>query len=186
MELLETTFNTTSTYYTMQVRTRWEEKYISRFKAQYPDITLPLHFPKRILSLRKAGKNKNTAMPIFPGYLFLEIPEDERISDYFQAFRKTDGFFRFLKANNDIVPLQKRDLEIVLHFVKKVKNIAGISKVCFDENSKIVVLSGPLSGLEGKIVVVDTRKKRAKIKLDLYDNSFCIDLAFEVIEKVNR
>jgi len=36
-------------------------------------------------------------MPIFPGYLFLEIPEDEKISDYFQAFRKTEGFSVSLK-----------------------------------------------------------------------------------------
>jgi transcriptional antiterminator NusG len=39
-------------------------------------------------------------------------------------------------------------------------------------------------GLEGKIVKVDKRKGRAKIKLDLYNDSFAIDLAFEVIGAV--
>jgi transcriptional antiterminator NusG len=53
--------------------------------------------------------------------------------------------------------------------------------VYFDRNSRIVVLEGPLMGLEGKIIKVDKRKGRAKIKLDLYDNSFSCDLAFEVI-----
>jgi transcriptional antiterminator NusG len=60
--------------------------------------------------------------------------------------------------------------------------LAGKSKVVFDENSRIVVIEGPLSGLEGKIIKVDKRKGRAKIKLDLYDDSFSIDLAFEVLE----
>ncbi|MDR2619211.1 MAG: antitermination protein NusG, partial [Treponema sp.] len=32
------------------------------------------------------------------------------------------------------------------------------------------------------IIKVDKRKGRAKIKLDLYDDSFTIDLAFEVLE----
>jgi transcriptional antiterminator NusG len=78
--------------------------------------------------------------------------------------------------------LEDRDLEIVLHFIKRVGPVAGKSKVYFDENARIVVTDGPLMGLEGKIIKVDKRKERAKIKLDLYDDSFCIDLAFEIIE----
>jgi transcriptional antiterminator NusG len=46
-----------------------------------------------------------------------------------------------------------------------------------------VVISGPLSGLEGRIIKADKRKGRAKVKLDLYGDSFCIDLAFEVLVK---
>ena len=60
--------------------------------------------------------------------------------------------------------------------------VAGKSRVYFNENSRIVVVDGPLLGLEGKIIKVDKRKGRAKIKLDLYDDSFSIDLAFETIE----
>jgi transcriptional antiterminator NusG len=53
--------------------------------------------------------------------------------------------------------------------------------VYFNENSRIVVVEGPLVGLEGRIIKVDKRKGRAKISLDLYNDSFAIDLAFEVI-----
>jgi transcriptional antiterminator NusG len=42
-------------------------------------------------------------------------------------------------------------------------------------------VEGPLMGLEGRIIKVDRRKGRAKINLDLYNDSFTIDLAFEVI-----
>jgi transcriptional antiterminator NusG len=59
--------------------------------------------------------------------------------------------------------------------------MAGKSKVYFDANSRIVVTEGPLMGLEGKIIKVDKRKGRAKIKLDLYNDSFSIDLAFELL-----
>jgi transcriptional antiterminator NusG len=38
-------------------------------------------------------------------------------------------------------------------------------------------------GLEGYIVKVDRRKKRARVKLSLYQNSFAIDFAFEEISK---
>ena len=169
-------------YYALLVKTRGEEKFMRQVRQQCSGFDYCLHFPQRALDIRKGRKIKPSRFAIFPGYVFLELAEDEDVGRYFWVFRKIDGFFRFLKSNRDISPLQGRDLELVLHFVK-IGPLAGKSKVYFDENARIVVMSGPLSGLEGKIIKVDKRKKRAKIKLDLYDDSFSIDLAFEVIEK---
>ena len=56
------------------------------------------------------------------------------------------------------------------------------SKVYFDENKRIRVTEGALKGLEGHIVKVDKRKRRAKVKLALYDDSFLIDFGFELME----
>jgi transcriptional antiterminator NusG len=173
-------------YYALQVKTRGEEKFIRLFQSQNPEITLPLHFPQRCLDIRRGGKKKPVRFPVFPGYVFLELGEDDNILQYQWAFRRTSGFYRFLRSNQDIAPLQNRDLELVLHFIKNVGPLAGKSKVYYDENSRIVVISGPLSGLEGRNVKADKRKGRAKIKLDLYGDSFCIDLAFEVLVKARE
>jgi len=170
-------------YYAIQVKTRGEEKFIRLFRAQNPDITLPLYFPQRALDIRRGGKIVPSKLAIFPGYVFFEAQEHENILRYQWAFRRTEGFYRFLRSNQNISPLQNRDLELVLHFIKEVGPLAGKSKVYFDDNARIVVISGPLSGLEGRIVKADKRKGRAKIKLDLYDDSFFIDLAFEVLVK---
>ena len=167
----------------MQVKTRGEEKFMRLFKGQNPDIKLPMYFPQRALDLRRGGRIIPSKHAVFPGYVFLELSEDDNILNYHWAFRRTEGFYRFLRSNQDIAPLQHRDLELVLHFIKEVGPLAGKSKVYFDENSRIVVIAGPLSGLEGRIVKADKRKGRAKIKLDLYGDSFCIDLAFEVLVK---
>ena len=170
-------------YFALQVKTGGEEKFIQLFKGQNPDISLPLYFPQRSLDLRRGGRIIPSKLAIFPGYVFLELDENENIYEYQWAFRRTKGFYRFLKSNQDIVPLQNRDLELVLHFIRNVGPLAGKSSVYFDENSRIVVISGPLSGLEGRIIKADKRKGRAKVKLDLYGDSFTIDLAFEVLVK---
>jgi transcriptional antiterminator NusG len=170
-------------YYALQVKSRGEEKFIRLFKAQNPDIPLPIYFPQRYLDIRKRGKTFGSKFPVFPGYVFLESCDKDSILEYQWAFRRTEGFYRFLRSNQDIAPLKNRDLELVLHFIKNVGPLAGKSKVYFNENSRIVVISGPLYGLEGRIVKADKRKGRAKIKLDLYGDSFCIDLAFEVLSK---
>jgi transcriptional antiterminator NusG len=169
-------------YYAIQVKTRGEEKYITLVKALHPELArVELYFPQRRVDIRRRGAVIHTSSGIFPGYVFIEIDDDDDILAYQWAFRRTDGFFRFLKSNQNIAVLADKDLEVVLHFIKKVGPMAGFSKVYFDENSRIVVTEGPLMGLEGKIIKVDKRKGRAKIKLDLYDDSFSIDLAFETI-----
>jgi transcriptional antiterminator NusG len=170
-------------YYAFQVRARGEEKFIKFFKALHPEVPFLLYFPQRRLDIRRRGKIHQSLAAVFPGYVFVEIDNQkgEDILVHHWAFRRTEGFFRFLKSNQNITPLAGRDLDLVLHFIKKAGPVAGVSRVYFNENARIVVVEGPLMGLEGKIIKVDKRKGRAKIKLDIYDDSFSIDLAFEVI-----
>lgn len=173
-------------YYALQIKTRSEEKYIKLLKALHPDIPYPIYFPQRRIDIRRKGQITPSIAPVFPGYIFVELETEDDILRHHWDFRRTDGFFRFLRSNQNIIPLADRDLELVLHFIKQAGPIAGKSKVYFDENSRIVVTEGPMMGLEGKIIKVDKRKGRAKIKLDLYDDSFSIDLAFEVINPLER
>ena len=170
-------------YFAIQVKTRSEQKYIQLFKSLYPEITLTLHFPQRQLNIKKGGQIKPANLAVFPGYIFIEAESDSEIKACQWEFRRTEGFYRFLKSNRDITPLSNRDLELVLHFINNPGS-AGVSRVYFNEKSRVIVVDGPLSGLEGRIVKVDKRKGRAKIKLDLFDDSFTIDLAFEVIRSV--
>ena len=169
-------------YYALQVRTRGEEKYIRLVRALHPELYFPLYFPQRQLDIRRQGKSAGSRAAIFPGYIFVEVDDDTELLRHQWAFRRTEGFFRFLRSNQNIRPLGGKDLELVLHFIKRVGPVAGRSRVYFNEQSRIVVVDGPLAGLEGKIIKVDKRKGRAKIKLDLYDDSFSIDLAFEIME----
>ncbi|MDR1099451.1 MAG: antiterminator LoaP [Treponema sp.] len=173
-------------YYALQVKTRSEDKYIKLLKALHPDIPFPLFFPQRQIDIRRKGRVSGSIAPVFPGYIFVETRDEDDILHYQWSFRRTDGFFRFLRSNQNITPLVNQDLELALHFIKKVGPLAGKSKVYFNENSRIVVTEGPLMGLEGQIIKVDKRKGRAKIKLDLYDDSFSIDLAFEIINPLEH
>jgi transcriptional antiterminator NusG len=168
-------------YYALQVKTRSEEKYIKLLKAMHPEVPFPVYFPKRRIDIRRQGLVSQSVTAVFPGYIFVEVDEEEDIHRHQWAFRRIDGFFRFLKSNQNITPMSGRDLEVALHFIKNVGPVAGRSRVYFDDNSRIVVVDGPLMGLEGRIIKVDKRKRRAKIKLDLYNDSFSIDLGFEVI-----
>ena len=172
-------------YFAIQVKTRDELQFMQLFKALNPDLPIALHFPQRRVYIRRKGILRQETAPVFPGYIFAQSSVEQIIANQW-AFRRTKGFCRFLKSNQDICPISGKDLELILHFLKYSGAIAGISRVFFNDNSRIVVAEGPLMGLEGCIIKVDKRKRRAKVKLSLYDNSFAIDLAFEVMESLDR
>jgi transcriptional antiterminator NusG len=90
---------------------------------------------------------------------------------------------RFLRESSSPTPLSPRDVLLLRHFIS-FGDYADTSKVIFDEDDRIVVLEGPLKGLEGRIVKVNRRKGRAKVLLDMYGEQFPIDLGFEVVERV--
>ncbi len=168
-------------YYTLQVKTRSEEQYIKRVTLCEPAFRgglLSLHFPRRRMNVRRKGKNLTELAPVFPGYIFLRaegVPKE-----LFWTLRSTEGFFRFLPQNSDPAPLEGTDLAIVKHFMS-FGPVAEKSRVSFDSDDHIQILDGPLKGLEGRIVKVDKRKGRAKVKLDMYNEPFLIDLSFEII-----
>lgn len=174
-------------YFVVQVRTGEEEKFLKLAEERlgdhgYIDV-VKLLFPRRKLIIRKKGKKRESLAPIFAGYLFLET--ETLPAELHWTIRRTKGFVRYLENNQNVKPLAGRDRELLLHFLQ-FGEIVERSSVTFDENKRIHVVSGPLKGLEGLIVRVDKRKGRAKIRLDLYKDSFLVDLGFDIIEPTGK
>lgn len=169
-------------YFAVQIHTTKENLYIDSIlkKLLHRPEKQRFIFPKRRIQIRKKGKNSFVLEPLFPGYIFVEIENDSLDNELYNIMRKTPHFFRFLPNNQEIHSLEGRDLTILSHFMN-FGEVADVSQVYFDENDRIVVTSGPLQGLEGQIIRVDRRKKRAKVQLDFSQHSFTMDLGFEVI-----
>ena len=165
-------------FYVISVRAGKEEALLTIARRREELAPVQFHWPRRKLTIRRKGKRIETLAPLFSGYLFLET--DSITEPIYRTTKRLPGFYRFLESNDRIRPLSGEDLELVGHFIK-LGEIIGKSQVVFDENSRIHVKNGPLSGLEGKIVKVDRRKQRAKVRLDLYKESFLVDFGFELI-----
>jgi transcriptional antiterminator NusG len=166
-------------YFVIQVKTRSEDKFIERACSFIENESGKLIWPRRNLRIRRKGEWIDSLAPIFPGYLFLDI--NEVTTNLYLEIRKIPGFFRFLQSNQNIIPLSGRDMELLTHFIS-FGEVVDKSVASFDENNRIKVMSGPLKGLEGLIVKVDRRKGRAKIRLDIFKDSFLIDFGFEAID----
>lgn len=165
-------------FYVISIEPRREERFLKLAEQSLPMERLRLHWPRRKLTIRRRGKRVESLAAVFPGYVFLET--DSFDAEIFRTTKKLPGFYRFLESNVRIRPLGGDDLMLVAHFVR-FGDVIGKSTVTFDENARIQVTDGPLVGLEGRIVKVDRRKQRAKVRLDLYKESFLVDFGFEIL-----
>jgi transcription termination/antitermination protein NusG len=168
-------------HYAIHVLTGNEDDYIKKLMPLLDGKRV--FAPKRMLAIRHHGSTKKRLTAIFPGYVFLECEDLIADLDTYWAARRTAGFIRFLRDNISPQPLSEQDRDLLLHFMS-FGEYADTSKVSFDENDKIVILEGPLKGLEGKIVKVDRRRGRAKVALTLYETGYLIDFGFESVERI--
>lgn len=170
-------------YFVIQVVTGKEELFIKSLRNSHPDIYKNLFWLRKELTIRKRGILCKKISSIFPGYVFYET--DFPAYDDISVLRTMPGFCRFLPNNKDIKPLPEAERRLVFKLMSGGE-IAGESKVVFDLNDRIKVIEGPMKDLEGEIIKVDKRKKRAKIKLNLYENSFTIDFGFKILELIKE
>jgi len=170
-------------YYIFQVATGREASFIENLGKNEPDLVEKYNFIflTRELNIRKKGIWLKEVQPVFPSYIIMQSTQafDPKLV---QRFKALPDFYHFLRDNTDIVPLGGTDLSIIEHFLGLGPKI-GPSLVRFDENDRIVVIEGPLKGIEGSIIKVDRRKQRAKICVDFAGSAHTMDLSFEDIEK---
>lgn len=164
--------------YVIQVKTGKEDTYIRLWERKKGHLPLRIFWLRKELMIRKNGHTHKGLKSIFPGYLFLEAEDID--PDTFQEFRHIHFFSRFLKADKTIYPLPPEEAKKIYELAKYGR-VIGQSKVIYNEQDRIVVIDGPMKGLEGQIVKVDRRKKRAKVRLSLYNNAYLIDFGFELL-----
>jgi transcriptional antiterminator NusG len=170
---------TAERFYVIALRTGIEAKYIAGTRHLLESEKGRLVWPRRHLSIRRAGRTIDSIASLYPGYLFWRTRELS--DDCIMTLRKGPGFMKFLKNNREIVPLDDRDASL-LGDLLEYGEIMRKSTVRFDENRRIRVVDGPLRHLEGNIVKVDRRKGRAKVALSLQGRTILVDVGFEVLE----
>ncbi len=168
-------------YYIMQVATGREAIFIQNVHKLNPELAARHNFIylTRELTIRRKGELLKEQQPMFSSYIIVQTV-NEIDAKTLQDLKKIPDFYHFLNNNNNIVPLNDKDLTIIKHFLGLGPKI-GPSLVRFDENDRIVVIEGPLKGIEGNIIKVDRRKQRAKIRLDFNGSAHTLDLSFEDI-----
>nr|WP_154958140.1 antiterminator LoaP [Paenibacillus xylanexedens] len=175
-------------WYAIHVETGKEELVKSKIqkKLNYECSCL---FPKRELMEKKNGVTKNVLKPMFPGYLLLRT--DMNFETYYQL-KDLTGVLRLLnnnKARHNPIhdqessyfqAISEDEIEVLNNLLDN-NGVINFSTLIIN-NSEITVKSGPLKNLEDKIIKINKRKKRAKVKIQIHESVKVIEVGVLILE----
>lgn len=138
--------------------------------------------PEEKVIEEKNGVKKEKIKKLFPGYILVEmIMTDEA----WFVVRNTPGVTGFIGSSGKGAkpfPLQPYEVD-------KILNDMGMSRLEVNtdlkEGTLVKVISGPFSGMEGKVDSVDKDNNKLIVLLDLFGQETSVEVEFSQIEKVN-
>ncbi|GAV14216.1 antiterminator LoaP [Paenibacillus sp. chi10] len=145
--------------------------------------------PKRQVPEKKNGSFYSRIKPMFPGYVFIRTKLDTSL---YYKIKAMPNVVRLLNYTN------KKDLQIssdhayTFQFIPN-SEMERVLRILNDNETleftkvlvrrkKTIVLSGPLKGMDSKIIKIDKRKNRAKLEIDILGGTKTIDIGIELIK----
>lgn len=161
-----------SAWYALYTRPRHEKAVYRSLTARGVEAFLPLH---EVLSQWKDRRNW-VAMPLFPGYLFVNLPKQD-----LWLVRATPGVVHLLSDGQGPVPVPADQVLAVRELVERPVTVGRWPYV--REGDRVVVKAGPLIGLEGFFV---RRKNQSRLvmSVDLLGRSVAAEVDAECVELV--
>ena len=165
-------------FYCVMVKTGEEETFKKAAEEELSESFPECKFYSFQRKLR-TNQGKVFDAPLFPGYAFFCI--DLLNQKFIEEIKKVRGFYRILYDNNNPVKLYGKALEEMQLFIRNGEHW-GISRLQFLPGKTIRAISGPLVGLEGKIIAVNKKKKRVTVQSTLLEDGKRFDLLYEDAE----
>jgi transcriptional antiterminator NusG len=137
------------------------------------DIKVPMETEIRT----RSGKRQSFKRKVFPGYVLIQMVLDE---ETWHLVRSTTGVTGFVSSGNKPVPLQEKEVHAIL---QTEEGTAQRPKVQWSKNDGVRVVSGPFSGLAGKIEDVNIDKEKLRVLISIFGRETPVELDFTQVEK---
>ncbi len=166
-------------WYVVQVHSGTEERILLQCEKKISDAGMERCFIPYYEEKRKIKGNWSVQKKIlFPGYLFV-ISDD--LTSLYQELKGVIGLTKLLGTGDEIVPLKQEEIEFLQRFGGE-EQVVEMSEGII-ENDKVIILSGPLKGLEGYIRKIDRHKRKAYLEMPMFGQIQNIEVGLEVVAK---
>lgn len=157
-------------WYAVHTRSRHEDRVLlgltqKAFHAFLPKI--------EVWSKRK-DRRKNILLPMFPGYLFVELANLENATKL--DVLKTFGVVRILgkPTGSDPLPVPDEKIDAIQRIVQSKVEVQQFQYPKVGEPARII--DGPFKGVEGLVLKTDYAKEMFVISIELLQRSIAIKL----------
>ena len=169
-------------WYVVNTYSGHENKVKEKLEMRTVSMGMEDYIFRVIVPEEKNGVKKEKIKKLFPGYILVEmIMTDEA----WFVVRNTPGVTGFIGSSGKGAkpfPLQPYEVD-------KILNDMGMSRLEVNtdlkEGTLVKVISGPFSGMEGKVDSVDKDNNKLIVLLDLFGQETSVEVEFSQIEKIN-
>lgn len=166
-------------WYVIQVRTGSEKEIVKQCQTVISQEILEKSFLPYFEEMKRyEGSWHKEQKLLFPGYIFLVSRDPKAL---YQELKKVIGLTKLLRTGEQIIALTEAEKTFLLKFGGKeqlVKMSTG-----FMEQDQVVILEGPLKGMEGYIKRIDRHRREACLELPLFGRMLDTRVGLEIIAK---
>lgn len=161
-------------WYVLYTKSRQEKVLASQLEAAGFEVYLPLINKVSIWSDRK----KVIQVPLFSSYVFIKEVCDKSLFSNFKSF------VTFLNYNGKPAVVKQNEIDLIKTIIDNGYDIGEASQLeVLSEGSNVMVLSGPLKGLTGKLISVSNNEWFV-INFENIGSSLQVKIAPKLLKKV--
>lgn len=166
-------------WYVIQVRTGTEREIIRQCQAVISEEILEKSFLPCFEEMKryKGAWHKEQKL-LFPGYVFLISTDPDQL---YRSLKSVIGLTKLLKTGEQIISLTEEEIRFLLRFGGK-EQLVKIS-TGFVEQAQVIILDGPLKGMEGYIKKIDRHRREASLELPMFGRILDVKVGLEIIAK---
>jgi len=166
-------------WHALFVLTGHEEKVKKALEKTFND-EMKVIVPKRELRERKAGKWHKAKRTLFPGYVLIK---GKITLETYYRIEKIPMLTKLLKDESGPLRIEEKELQVLNILINSEDGNIGMS-TAYKEGARVKIVEGPLAKLDGYIQSIDTRKGRAKVKIDFLGQTRIAQLGIDFIDKI--
>ena len=125
----------------------------------------------------KNNKRVEKVTRIFPGYVFVQMENDEHASF---EIKQLPGVAKFIGTKAGATPVTEEE---ILKVLRKAGDKTKKVDVDFEVTEVIKVIGGPFRGYSGPISEINTDRGKLKAMISIFGRETPVELEFDQVEK---
>uniref|UniRef100_A0A7C2ZF96 Transcription termination/antitermination protein NusG n=1 Tax=Hydrogenobacter sp. TaxID=2152829 RepID=A0A7C2ZF96_9AQUI len=115
---------------------------------------------------------------MFPGYLLIKAIMNDALM---RAIEKTPHVYKPVLVGGRVAPLDEKEVERIIAFVKKgVKPV----RILFEKGDQVRVIEGPFMNFTGKVEEVHPEKEKVVVLVSIFGRLTPVELDYSQVEKL--
>lgn len=177
-------------WYVVRVQVGREERIRSTLERRIhekglEDVLTRVLVPTEKVTEIRGGKKKLREKKLYPGYLMIEMENNERpdIDDRaWYLVRETPGIGDFLGLRKPI-PMPQHEVERILSDSSETEEKPKI-KIDLSRGETVRIKEGPFENFDGIVEAINTTKGQVSVNITIFGRATSVELEYWQLEKV--